>query len=183
MPQRFTPIALCWLFLLLLPITIDAQIGRTQALVIHPDYSTAESLRIVSVPGNEAAVARLELALLNAGIPVLADDRIRTNLTTATTQIRVADTTFSRPYREPIGIELFSPKPSQYVATVSGDFTAVRYLPLATRLEIRIIDTSTGQLLTVYHFQQRCNLQSESLSDTMRRFAEALAQAPLQLPD
>lgn len=165
------------LFLLcgLLGINLSAQLSSTaEDLYISPAYTTAAELQVVHTPQNDVAIARLELALLEAGIPVIADNRIRTNLTTATTQIRVADTTFSRPYREPIGIELFRPKTSDYVVTVSGNFVTFRYTPLATRLDIRVVDTATGRPVAVYFFQQRCNISSEPLAATMKRFARAL---------
>ena len=171
-------VTLLFVLLGLLQTTLFAQLSSTaEDLYISPDYASTTALQVIQTPRNEVAIARLELALLEAGIPVIADSRIRTNLTTATTQIRVADTTFSRPYREPIGIELFRPKASDYVVTVSGNFVSFRYTPLATRLDIRIIDTASGRPVAIYFFQQRCNISSEPLAATMKRFARALVLA------
>lgn len=170
-----------WLLLLTLLLiglysdTLLAQpIGARQDIFVHPDYSAKRSVRIKSMPENVAAVPRLELALLEQGIPVVADHQLLRRETTANLQVTVADTSFRRPYRELIGIPLFAPQPSDYLITVTGNFPILRYQPLATRLEIRVIEETSGRLLAVYTFQQRCNLSSEILDTTLQRFARAL---------
>lgn len=167
------------LLLLLLQTLISNAQQRSERQYVSPAFNPAATVKVLSTPGDQTGVARLELALLEAGFRVISDDRLRTNLTTATTTVQLADTTFRRPYREPVGIRVVGDYPSNYVATANGEYTLYRGEVITTRTDVRFVDTTTGELVATYQFSQRCTLSSEPLSATFRRLARGL-RAPAE---
>ena len=157
--------------LVLLPAALFAQPDQ---LYVSPDFDPTATIKVLSTPGDQVGVARLEYALLQRGFAVVSDARLRTHLTTATTTLQLADTTFRRPYREPVAVPVLPERPSTYVATAQGRYTVYRGETLTTRTDVRVIKVGSGRLVASFHFDQRCTLSSEPLHRTFDRFARAL---------